>query len=101
VSRENLETYLYSVTGDVMLRVVHGLTADLDVREEDARLVADLYKFALVGMVLEWLENGMKEDPEGPIHRMGLLLEGNIRYTLEKAAAPKKALGPGKDVPSV
>ncbi|MBU5627784.1 TetR/AcrR family transcriptional regulator [Oscillibacter sp. MSJ-2] len=84
LSREQLEQYLYDITGDLMDRIVRGLTADLPVQEEDVCMVVDLYKYALVGMILNWLQRGMKEDPTEKIRRLGKLLDGNIRAVLSK-----------------
>ncbi len=35
----------------------------------------DFYKHALVGVVSDWLEQGMKEDLSAVIRRIGVLLE--------------------------
>ena len=35
-------------------------------------------------MILDWLANGMKYDPEEIIDRLGVMLEGNIRASLKK-----------------
>ena len=42
------------------------------------------YKYALAGIVIEWLSHGMKNSPEQSILRLGELLNGNIRYTFTK-----------------
>lgn len=84
LSREHLERYLNSVIGQLMLEVVRSTVRDLPIQEADIQMVAELYQFALVGMITHWLQGGMKLDPEAWLARMGSLLEGNIRYTLAK-----------------
>lgn len=44
------------------------------------------YKFALVGMILDWLNTGMKKDPEGLIRRVGEIFHGNIEAALTRVA---------------
>ena len=40
------------------------------------------YRKALIGMMMDWMAHGMKEDPEQIIKRLGQLLDGNIRRIL-------------------
>ena len=53
---------------------------------EDQKMVVDFYKFALVGMILDWLNTGMKKDPEGLIRRVGEIFHGNIEAALTRVA---------------
>ena len=53
---------------------------------EDQKMVVDFYKFALVGMILDWLNTGMKKDPEGLIRRAGEIFHGNIEAALTRVA---------------
>ncbi|QSX06919.1 TetR/AcrR family transcriptional regulator [Sedimentibacter sp. zth1] len=85
LNREHLENYIYNVVDDMMIKVVKSQVTDLNVNELDIKIISDLYKYALVGMTLEWLGKGMKDDPSVIIHRMGYLFDGNIRQTLIKA----------------
>ncbi len=87
INREQLERYLYDVTDNLMVGIVKNQAEGLKVPEEDIRLLADFYKYALVGMLLEWVRRGMKEDPEVVIKKLGRMMEGNIRYTLMKSGA--------------
>lgn len=86
VSREQIERYLNRIAQDVMERFVRGLAADIPAGEEDRALVVNFYRAALVGMVLDWMNAGMKEDPERIIRRLGRLLEGSIRQCLKRSA---------------
>lgn len=49
-------------------------------------MVVDFYKFALVGMILDWLNTGMKKDPEGLIRRVGEIFHGNIEAALTRVS---------------
>jgi probable dihydroxyacetone kinase regulator len=86
MSREQLERYLNQVTEYFLTNYIRKEAQGLDVSESDIRQVVLFYKFALVGLVLEWLQRGMSDDADAYISRMGFLLEGNIRKILEKAA---------------
>lgn len=84
VQREDAEKYLYDIAGDVMRHYVEAVAAGSRAKEEDKRLIADFYKSALVGMTLDWLNNGMKYSPEPLIRRLGIMLKGNIEEALKR-----------------
>ena len=84
VNREQLERYLFRLTEDVMEKVVRYEADGLQVDDQDVHYIALFYKHAVVGLVLEWVQRGMKDDHEAVIRRMGQIFDGNMRYTLEK-----------------
>lgn len=84
MSREQVEIYLYKLTYDLMIGVVEEQSAGMSVREEDKKFIADFYKFAFVGIMLEWIRNGMKEDPVSIIDRLSVLIQGDIIKALDK-----------------
>ena len=63
ISREQLENYLYRLTYDLMMGVVEERAAGMTVRPEDKEFIANFYKFAFVGLTLDWIKNDMRQDP--------------------------------------
>ena len=86
VSREQVEHYLYRLTYDLLDGVVEEKAAGLHVRQEDKDFIAHFYKYAFVGVMLEWIRNGMHDDPAGIIAQMSLLLHGNVTRALQNFA---------------
>ena len=82
VSREQVEIYLYKLTYDLLIGVVEEKSVGMSVREEDKRFIADFYKFAFVGLILDWIRNGMKDDPQLLTDRLASLVRGNITSAL-------------------
>lgn len=82
VSREQVEIYLYKLTYDLLIGVVEEKSVGMSVREEDKRFIADFYKFAFVGLILDWVRNGMKDDPQLLTDRLASLVRGNITSAL-------------------
>ncbi|WP_186564920.1 TetR/AcrR family transcriptional regulator [Lawsonibacter celer] len=89
VSREQIERYLYQLTYDLLIGVVEEKAAGMSVRDEDKKFIADFYKFAFVGLMLDWIKNGMKEDPQSIIDRLSILLHGNIAAALDRYRADR------------
>ena len=84
VSREYLERYLYNETYYLLLGVVEEKSKDMSVREKDKSFIADFYKFAFVGLVIDWIRKGMMEEPKDIIKRLNTLISGNIETALQR-----------------
>ena len=46
--------------------------------------IKDFYKYAFVGLVQEWIENGMEENPEEIINKLSLMLDGNFDNAIKR-----------------
>ena len=84
MSREQVEQYLYKML-DPMLREFLGRgTQEMTVQDADKQFIIDFYKYALVGMVLEWIRKDMKEDPVRMTDRLNILLHGDFQRALRR-----------------
>lgn len=89
VSREQIEQFLYQVVYQLLRDVVEEQSAGMSIKEEDKRFIADFYKFAFVGLMLDWVQGDMKKDPEAIVARLSLLIEGDIMRCLNKLRLDK------------
>lgn len=95
VSREQIETYLFGLTRDLIEGVVEEKSVGKDILPEDKLFIAGLYKYSFVGIMLDWIKQGMKEDPQILVKKMSITLQGNVANSVcnfEKAR--KKGLIP-------
>lgn len=84
VSREQVEIYLYKLTYDLLIGVVEEKSAGMNVREEDKRFIADFYKYAFVGLMLDWVRHDMKGDPHRITEDLSVVMHGNVATALER-----------------
>ena len=89
ISREHLESYLYSLTYDLMMGVVEERAAGMTVRPEDKEFIANFYKFAFVGLTLDWIKNDMRQDPAQLVEQLSTLIHGDVTKALEKCRIDK------------
>lgn len=89
ISREQLENYLYRLTYDLMMGVVEERATGMTVRPEDKEFIANFYKYAFVGLTLEWVRTGMKDDPAALVERVSVLIHGDITKSLETCRIDK------------
>lgn len=78
VSRERIEQYLNPLIHKLILDVVEEKSADMAVSELDRQFIASFYKYAFVGVMLEWIGDHMREDPAAIVERTSRLMQGNV-----------------------
>lgn len=89
VSREQIEMYLYKLTYSLLIDVVNEKSVGMAVSDEDKKFIADFYKYAFVGIMLNWIRNNMKEEPKQIVDRLSVLINGNITRTLNNVRTDK------------
>lgn len=82
VDRERMERYLYHLTYDLIVGVVQEKSKDLDISGEDKKFIANFYKYGFVGIMLEWIQEGMKEDIEELVNKMSLTLHNTVTTSI-------------------
>ena len=90
VPKDYLYRYLYRVTYQLLYGVIEETAEGMIVREEDKVFIANFYKYGFVGLVVEWIEDGMKEDPKVIIERLNSLIQGTFSHALNNAKLNKK-----------
>lgn len=82
VDRERMERYLYHLTYDLIVGVVQEKSKDLDISGEDKKFIANFYKYGFVGIMFEWIQEGMKEDIEELVNKMSLTLHNTVTTSI-------------------
>ena len=86
VSKEKIENYLYKLSYQLIADVVEEKCVGDNIPEEGKQFIADFYKYAFVGIMLNWIKNDMKEDPKDIINKLSVLISGDITRALKKYA---------------
>ncbi|WP_019912854.1 dihydroxyacetone kinase transcriptional activator DhaS [Paenibacillus sp. HW567] len=84
LGRTHLDAYLYEVTNELIMGVIQELASGMEVSSEDKRFIANFYTLAFTGLVIQWMRNGMKEQPKHIIEQLNVLIEGNFAKALHK-----------------
>ena len=78
VSREQIETYLFHLTHDLLYGVVQEKAKGTGISEADQSFIADFYKYSFTGVMLDWIKDGMKADYHVIAEKMHRTMEGNV-----------------------
>ena len=80
VSVEVLRTNLYRLVYPIIYSEIVEESKGKNLREEDKKFITDFYKYAFVSIVLDWIDNGMIENPEIIVLKVSNLITGTINH---------------------
>lgn len=84
VDREQVERYLKPIIDNLLLNVVEEQSSAMTVREEDKEFIASVYSYVFVGLMLDWIKNDMRQDPEQLIIKLALVIQDTFTDALER-----------------
>ena len=84
VHREQVEKYLQPLVDRLVLGVLDEEAAHRRVREEDRQFIAQVYAYILIGVMLDWIRDDMREDPQRIAERLSRLLHGSMAGALAR-----------------
>lgn len=80
--REQIENYLFALTFDLLMGVVEEKSRNAAITEEQKVFIANLYKYSFVGLMLDWIKNGMKDDYHVLVEDISAALYGSIDHSI-------------------
>ena len=91
IDLRRLEQYLMHVAKGFISGVVEEKLQKMafSICEEEKQMVCNIYGYSMVGIFLQWISDGMKEDPASLVDRFCTILSGSMEMTLQKAATFK------------
>ena len=72
------------------MNVVEEKAEGTSISEEDRRFIADFYKYSFVGVMLDCIKKGMKENYHEIVNDIFITMSGNIKNSLQNFADIKK-----------
>ena len=90
VGRDKIENYLYKLTYELIAGVVEEKCRGVDIKKKDKDFIAQFYKYGFVGVMLEWIDHGMKDDYRMIVEKMSVTLHGNIANSIHNFSGGQK-----------
>ena len=89
VGPNTLSAFLRELTSDLAMVGIRRMTEGSGVDADEFRFTADFCSIALVGMLNEWANRGMKEDPAVFVQKMQEILQGSVQAELQRHGNPR------------
>jgi probable dihydroxyacetone kinase regulator len=91
LKREYIEQYHYSVIYRHILPIIEGLDESRGIADGRKAFLANLYAVSFVALVVQWIQNGMQEEPQALVDALETTIKGSMRYAVLQY---KKETGP-------
>ena len=90
ISREQIENYLHQLTYKLIRNVVKKKSVGTNITDVQKQFIAEFYKYSFVGIMLDWIKNGMKNDYNNIVECMAITLHGNIPNSIQNFSERKE-----------
>ena len=84
VDREQVEKYLQPLVDRLLLDVINEEAGEMKVRDEDKQFIAQIYSYIFIGLMLDWIKDDMREDPQQIVDRLAKLIKGSVSAALSR-----------------
>lgn len=84
VHREQVEKYLQPLVDRLLLDVINEESVNITVRDEDKEFIAQVYSYVFIGLMLDWIKDGMREDPHNIVERLAKVIKGSVSVALAR-----------------
>lgn len=84
VHREQVEKYLQPLVDELLIGVIEEKASGMTVRDEDKQFIAQAYGYMFIGLMLDWIKDNMREDPQQIVDRLNRLIKGSLSAALSR-----------------
>ena len=86
VNRRQLEKFMQNLARPAIADIAQTFAEGKRIEKQDLDFVVNVFTFGLVGIITEWVSDGMNEGYKGDIDKFFLVIDGTMEGTLDKFA---------------
>lgn len=86
ISRDQMENFLFNLTYDLIRGVVEEQSQGINISEADKAFIAEFYKYSFVGIMLDWIKQGMHADYQMIVEKISTTMRGNVSRSIKNFA---------------
>ncbi len=76
--------YLFRVTTELFVDIIGRIAANTRMGEEEIKFISEFYAYGIVGIIISWVQKGMKETPDYIIIQLKNLADGTGKYAIAR-----------------
>lgn len=84
VHKEQVERYLQPLVNNLLLNVINEEAKNTNIRAEDKQFIAQIYSYVLMGLMLDWIKDDMRQDPKDIVDQLTKLIKGSVPEALAR-----------------
>ena len=82
-----MERFLFQLTYGLIRCVVDEQSRGVEISEQDKIFIAEFYKYSFVGIMLDWIRQGMTGDYREIVEKISTTMRGNISNSIRNFTA--------------
>jgi probable dihydroxyacetone kinase regulator len=84
LSRDLFLNFIYKQTDILLSKAIEEKSKQKSITLNDKKFITTFYKYAIVGLVQDWIEKGMKEDPKKIIDKLNMIIDSDFNNAVSK-----------------
>lgn len=89
ISRDQMESFLFKLTYGLIRGVVDEKSQGIRIDEDDKNFIAEFYKYSFVGIMLDWIKQGMNADYQMIVKKISITMQGNVSNSIQNFVLSK------------
>ena len=82
--QEELQSYLSPMIQGLLKMKIEEEAQEISIKESDKEFIARFYSYCIVGLLIDWVKDDMKESPELLSDKMNEIMDGCIHRALKR-----------------
>jgi len=78
IGKGHLFNFLYKNTYTILYDIINEKSKSIEISEDYKEFIASFYRYAFVGIIADWIESGMKKEPEELADEIELLIKDDF-----------------------
>ena len=84
VHREQVEKYLQPLVDQLLMDVINEEEGAKTIRDDDKQFIVQVYSYIFIGIMLDWIKDDMRQDPQEIVDRLAKLIKGSMTEALAR-----------------
>ena len=84
LNQEEIQDYLSPMKNGLLKMKIEEETQEISIKESDKEFIARFYSYCIVGLLIDWIKDDMKESPELLSDKMSEIMDGCIHRALKR-----------------
>lgn len=82
--QEELQSYLSPMIQGLLKMKIEEEAQEISIKESDKEFIARFYSYCIVGLLIDWVKDDMKESPELLSDKMNEIMDGCVHRALKR-----------------
>lgn len=78
--QNTFQAYFFDVTKGLISEILDSMKETKEIEDDDKNFIVEFYTYGLVGIIAQWVRNGMKEAPEKLVSRLRHFIDDSKRF---------------------